>query len=59
MTYLGYKIAHDPGYKNKSDFFYYPGFKSVTCVGYAIYFDNLDQNLNLGYEQFYNLGYDL
>ena len=36
MTYLGYKIAHDPGYKNKSDFFYYPGFKSVTCVGYAL-----------------------
>ena len=33
---LGYKIAHDPGYKNKSDFFYYPGFKSVTCVGYAL-----------------------
>ena len=22
MTYLGYKIAHDPGYKNKSDFFF-------------------------------------
>ena len=36
---LGYKIVHDPGYdfdlgyKNKSEFFYYPGFKSVTCVG--------------------------
>ena len=62
---LGYKIVYNPGldfdlgYKNKSEFFYYPCFESVTCVGYAIYFDNLDQNLNLGYEQFYNLGYDL
>ena len=64
---LGYKIVHNPAqvmiltqvYKNKSEFFYYPCFESVTCVGYAIYFDNLDQNLNLGYEQFYNLGYDL
>ena len=39
---LGYKIAHNPGYyfdighKNKSEFFYYKGFKSVTCVGYAL-----------------------
>ena len=24
-----------------------------------IYFYNLGQNLNLGYQQFYNLGYDL
>ena len=36
---LGYKIVHDPGYdfdlgyKNKSEFFHNPGFKSVTCVG--------------------------
>ena len=41
---LGYKIAHNPGYefdlgyKNKSDFFFNPGSKSVTSmsVGYAI-----------------------
>ena len=38
---LGYKIVHNPGYdfdlgyKNKSKFFY-PSFKSVTCVGYAL-----------------------
>ena len=87
---LGHKIVHNPGYdfdlgyKNKSKFFYYPSFKSVTCVGYAlveqfllcttcrgnkfinlgnkkiqIYFYNLGQNHNLGYEQFYNLGHDL
>ena len=37
---LGYKIAHNPGYdfdlgyENKSEFFYYAGFISVTCVGY-------------------------
>ena len=35
---LGYKILCNPGhdfdlgYKNNSEFFYYPGFKSVTCV---------------------------
>ena len=87
---LGHKIVHNPGYdfdlgyKNKSKFFYYPSFKSVTCVGYAlvkqflwcttctgnkfktwvmkkiqIYFYNLGQNHNLGYEQFYTLGHDL
>ena len=39
---LGYKIAHNTGYdfvlgyRNESKFFYYPGFKSVTCVGYAL-----------------------
>ena len=39
---LGHRIVHNPGhdfdlgYKNRSDFFYYPGFKSVTCVGYAL-----------------------
>ena len=39
---LGYKIVYNPGldfdlgYKNKSEFFYYSGFKSVTCVGYAL-----------------------
>ena len=39
---LGYKNFHNPGYdfdlgyKNKSKFFYYPSFKSVTCVGYAL-----------------------
>ena len=41
---LGYKIVHNPGpgydfdlgYKNKSEFFYYPGFKFITCVGYAL-----------------------
>ena len=39
---LGYKIVHNPGhdfdlgYKNKSEIFYYPCFKSVTCVGYAL-----------------------
>ena len=39
---LGYKIVHNPGYdfelghKNKNEFFYYPGFKSVTCVGYTL-----------------------
>ena len=38
---LGYKIVHNPGYdfdlgyKNKSEFFHYPGFKFVTCAGYA------------------------
>ena len=38
---LGYKIVHNPGYdfdlgyKNKSEFFYYPGFKFVTCAGCA------------------------
>ena len=31
---LGYDF--DLGYKNKSEFFYNPGFKSVTCVGYAL-----------------------
>ena len=87
---LGYKIVHNPGYdfelghKNKNEFFYYPGFKSVTCVGYTleeqvllcitctgnkfinlgnkkiqICFYILGQSHNLGYEQFYNLGYDL
>ena len=86
---LGYKIVYnqgldfDLGYKNKSEFFYNPGFKSVTCVGYALeeqfllcttytgnkfktwlirkirFFYNLGQNHDLGYEQFYNLGYDL
>ena len=39
---LGYKIVYNPGldfdlgYKNKSEFFYYPCFESVTCVGYAL-----------------------
>ena len=39
---LGYKIVYNPGldfdlgYKNKSEFFYYPCFGSVTCVGYAL-----------------------
>ena len=39
---LGYKIVYnqgldfDLGYKNKSEFFYYPCFESVTCVGYAL-----------------------
>ena len=39
----GYKIVHNPGYdfylgyKDKSEYFYYPGFKSVTCVGYALF----------------------
>ena len=39
---LGHKIIHKPdydfdlGYKNKPKFFYYPSFKSVTCVGYAL-----------------------
>ena len=39
---LGHKTFHNPGYdfdlgyKNKSNFFYYPSFKSVTCVGYAL-----------------------
>ena len=39
---LGYEIVHNPGhdfdlgYKNKSEFFYYPCFESVTCVGYAL-----------------------
>ena len=38
---LGYKIVHNPGYdfdlgyKNKSEFFHYQGFKFVTCAGYA------------------------
>ena len=38
---LGYKIAHNPGYdfdlgyENKSEFFYYPGFKFVTYAGCA------------------------
>ena len=87
---LGNNIVHNPGYdfdlgyKNKSKFFYYPSFKSVTFVGYAlveqfllcttytgnklknlgnekiqIYFYNLGQNHNLGYEQFYTLGHNL
>ena len=39
---LGHRIVHNSGHdfdlgnKNKSEFFYYPGFKSVTCVGYAL-----------------------
>ena len=37
---LGYKIVHNPGYDfelgHKNEFFYYPGFKSVTCVGYTL-----------------------
>ena len=39
---LGHKIVHnqgydfDLGYKNKSKFFYYPSFKSVAFVGYAL-----------------------
>ena len=34
---LGYKIVDfDLGDKNKSEFFYYPGFKSITCIGYAL-----------------------
>ena len=39
---LGHKIVHNPGYdfdlgfRNKSEFFYYPGFKSVTCLGYEL-----------------------
>ena len=39
---LEYKIVHNPGYnfdlgyKNKSEFFYNTGFKSVICVGYAL-----------------------
>ena len=38
---LGYKIVHnlgfdfDLGYDNKSEFFHYPGFKFVSCAGYA------------------------
>ena len=38
---IGYKIVHNPGYdfdlgyKNKSEFFHYPGFKFVTCTGCA------------------------
>ena len=24
------------GHKNKSEYFYNPGFKSVTCIGYAL-----------------------
>ena len=38
---LGYKIVHNPGYdfdlgyKYKSGFFYYAGFKFVTYVGCA------------------------
>ena len=38
---LGYKIVHNPGYdydlgyKNKSEFFHYLGFKIVTCAGCA------------------------
>ena len=26
----------DLGYKNSNDFFYYPGFKFVTCVTYTV-----------------------
>ena len=39
---LGHKKVHNPGYdfdlgyKNKSKYIYYPSFKSVTCVGYAL-----------------------
>ena len=39
---LGYKIAHNPGYdfdlgyENKSEFFYYPSFKLVAFLGYAL-----------------------
>ena len=39
---LGHKIVHNPGYdfdlgyKNKSKFLYYPSFKYVICVGYAL-----------------------
>ena len=41
---LGHKKVHIPGYdfdlgyknKNKYKYFYYPSFKSVTCVGYAL-----------------------
>ena len=53
---LGYRIVHNPGYnfdlgyKNISEFFYYPDFKSVTCIGYA-----LEEQVLL----FYNLGHDL
>ena len=38
---LGYKIVLNPGYdfdlgyKNKCEFFHYPGFKFVTCAGCA------------------------
>ena len=38
---LGHKIVHNPGYdfdlgyKNKFEFFYYPGFKFVTYAGCA------------------------
>ena len=70
---LGYKIVYNPGldfdlgYKNKSEFFYYPGFKSVTCVGYALeeqflYVQQPTGNkfINLGNKKiqiyFYNLG---
>ena len=70
---LGYKIVYNPGldfdlgYKNKSEFFYYPGFKSIACVGYALeekfpLMNNLHSNkfINLGNKRiqiyFYNLG---
>ena len=38
---LDHKIVYNPGhdfdlgYKNKSEFFHYPGFKFVTCAGCA------------------------
>ena len=38
---LGYKIVLNPGYdfdlgyRNKCEFFHYPGFKFVTCAGCA------------------------
>ena len=54
---LGYKIVHNPGYdfelghKNKNEFFYYPGFKSVTCVSYVlVHFVPLVIDHNPGYK---------
>ena len=67
---LGHKIVHNPGYNfdlNRSKFFYYPRYKSVTCVGYALVKQFLlcttytgNKLKNLGNEKiqiyFYNLG---
>ena len=62
---LGHKIVHNPGYdfdlgyeKNLNFFITQVLNLLYTCV-IQIYFYSLGQNHNLGYEQFYTLGYDL
>ena len=45
---LGYDF--DLGYKNKSEFFYYPCFESVTCVGYALEEQFLLYTTYIGYK---------